>query len=428
MSLDLTTLRLLKRRDRYEKLARAVPKKALDTRTGIILDDFGRFFRENPDANLIDPDAFRIMFSMIHGKISDEDMAVYSQLFRQIHDEDVAPEIEAGLMKRLVSTATAYDIATLVEKYHAGEEVDLKSGVAALIDEYDRQVEKKIKNPQVLDPIEDLLAAEKNDTGLHWPLACLNRHIKPLVGGDFVVVAARPDKGKTTFVAHLATHMAAQVDALWPGERRSGLWFNNEGPGKRIVTRCFQSALNATMEELVFKSEAKTIRGEYAAALGGRGGTLRIFDIHDMWNHEVQDLIELHNPAFIIFDMVDNIKFGGDANNNGQRTDQLLEAMYQWARMMAVKYDCAIIATSQISADGDGVQFPTLPMLKDSKTGKQGAADVIITLGAVNDPMLDKSRYIGTTKNKKVRTGVKASPQQEVLFDSDRGRYVEFPK
>ena len=65
-------------------------------------------------------------------------------------------------------------------------------------------------------------------------------------------------------------------------------------------------------------------------------------------------------------------------------------------------------------------------MLKDSKTGKQGAADVIITIGAVNDPALARSRYIGTTKNKKARTGVAGSPMKEVMIDSDRGRYVEF--
>jgi replicative DNA helicase len=135
--------------------------------------------------------------------------------------------------------------------------------------------------------------------------------------------------------------------------------------------------------------------------------------------------MDLHPPALVVFDMIDNIKFGGEANNNGQRTDQLLEAMYQWARLQGVKYDCGVIANSQISADGDGIQYPTLPMLKDSKTGKQGAADVIITIGTVNDPMLANSRYIGTTKNKKVRTGVGASPMQEVIFDGARGRYKE---
>ena len=167
------------------------------------------------------------------------------------------------------------------------------------------------------------------------------------------------------------------------------------------------------------------MRQQYAAALGGRPGVLRVFDIHDMWNHEVEDIMKAHSPGVVLFDMVDNIKFGGETNNNGQRTDQLLEAMYQWARLMGVKHDCAVIATSQISADGDGASYPTLPQLKDSKTGKQGAADVIITLGALNDPVLENSRYIGTTKNKLVRTGKRGSPAQEVFFDSQRGRYKE---
>lgn len=427
MSLDLTTLRLLKHRPRYERLARSVPKRALDTRTQIILADFGRWFADFPEAQRIDHQAFSMFFKMIHPDLKDEALAVFDALFRSVCEEEVDPTLEAGIMKRLVETSTAYDIAVLLEKYNSGAEVDLRAGLTGYLDAYDQQVDRKIKNPQVLDPIEDLLKAEEFDEGLHWRLPCLNRHIKPLVAGDFVVVAARPDKGKTTFAASELTHMAAQVDALYPGERRSILWFNNEGPGRRIVTRCFQAALNATVEELVAKSAAGTIRTEYADALGGRGGTLRIFDIHGMWNHEVEDLMSLHKPAAVLFDMVDNIKFGGETANNGQRTDQLLESMYQWARMMGVKHDCAVMATSQISADGDGLQFPTLPMLKDSKTGKQGAADVIITLGTVNDPMLVNSRYVGTTKNKKVRTGVPASPQTEVLFNGDRGRYLETP-
>ena len=435
MSLDITTLRLLKVRDRYERLARAVPKRALDTRTQIILADFGRFFKDFPEAARVDHGAFNIFFKSIHPNLKDEDLAVYDALFKQVTEEDVPPDLEQGLMKRLVETATAYDIALLIEKFNNGDEIDLRQGLTGFLDAYDQQIDRKVKNPQVLDAIEDLLKAEENDIGLHWRLPSINRHIKPLVPGDFVVIAARPDKGKTTFCASELTYMASQVDTLWPGEKRSILWFNNEGPGKRIVTRCFQSALNATMEDLVklsntpadpeFAHYKTMVRQKYAQALGGRPGALRIFDIHDMWNHEVEDIMKLHKPAAVVFDMVDNIKFGGQAANNGQRTDQLLESMYQWARLMGVKHDCAVLANSQISADGDGLQYPTLPMLKDSKTGKQGAADVIITLGTVNDPMLVNSRYIGTTKNKKVRTGVPASPMTEVQFDGARGRYKE---
>lgn len=427
MSLDLTTLKLLKYRDRYERLAKAVPERAMDVRTRILLADFGRWFKENPEAQRIDAGAFSLWFKLIHPTMKAEDTSVYDALFKRVCDEDVDPKVEEGLRGRLEAASAAYDIADAITKFTNGDEIDLMYVVGEIKARFDDTCERKINNPQVLDPIEDLLKAEEDDKGLHWRLGCLNRHIKPLVAGDFVVVAARPDKGKTTFAASELTCMAAQVDALYPNERRSILWFNNEGPGRRIVTRCFQAALNATIEDLVTKSNAGTIRKEYADALGGRGGTLRIFDIHGMSNVEVEDLMRLHKPALVLFDMIDNINFVGMASNNGQRTDQLLEAMYQWGRMMGVKHDCAVMATSQISADGDGQQWPTLPMLKDSKTGKQGAADVIITIGTVNDEMLDKSRYIGTTKNKKVRTGVPASPRTEVLFDGDRGRYVEMP-
>jgi replicative DNA helicase len=433
MSLDITALRLLKYRDRYERLARAVPARALQPTTASLLADFGAFFREFDQAKRVEHGPFLTWFrGFRHPRMQDADFSAYEQIIAASMT-DVPPEVEAGLMERLVAAEAAANVTTLLEKWNQGDELDLYQELRNNLEKFEQQLARKVKTPQVLDPIEDLLKAEENDAGLHWRLRCLNEHIKPLRAGDFVIVAARPDKGKTTFCASELTHMAAQMDTVWPGENRSVLWFNNEGPGNRIVMRNFQAALNATVEDLVALSNQPSddpkyktkVREAYAEALGGRAGALRIFDIHDMWNHEVEDIMKQYRPGLVLFDMVDNIKFGGETNNNGQRTDQLLEAMYQWARLMGVKHDCAVLATSQISADGDGVSYPTLPQLKDSKTGKQGAADVIITIGALNDPVLEKSRYIGTTKNKKVRTGKRASPNAEVFFDSQRGRYKE---
>ena len=435
MSLDITSLKLLKYRERYERLGRSVPKQALQPLTATLLEDFGKFFKEFPDAQRIEQGPFLTWFKGYrHPTLNESELSVYSAIIGKSMD-DVDESMESGLMARLVASDTASKVTALLEKWNAGDEVDLYSALRGHVESFEQQVDRKVNNPQVLDPIEDLLKAEENDVGLHWPLACLNRHIKPLQSGDSVVVAMRPDAGKTTFCTQVVTHMAPQVDALFPGEHRSILWFNNEGPGRKIVMRAFQSALNATVEDLVKlsnqpaskgKEQYKTkVREDYATALGGRPGVLRIFDVHGMWNHEVEDLMRKYKPALVVFDMIDNIRFGEAMSNNGSRTDQILEAMYQWARMMGVKHDCATIATSQLSADADGVSFPTLPQLKDSKTGKQGACDVIITIGKLNDPVLENSRYIGTTKNKKVKTGQKSSPMQEVVFDGQRGRYVE---
>jgi replicative DNA helicase len=240
-------------------------------------------------------------------------------------------------------------------------------------------------------------------------------------------LAARPDKGKTTEMASELTFMAPQVDVVYPGEERVILWFNNEGPGRRIVQRNYQAALNCTISELIQLSETGVIKEEYLKACGGRD-VIKVMDVHDFWSHEIEDIIRQYKPAIIVFDMVDNIKFGGGLSNGGQRTDQILEAMYQWARLIGVKYDSVVLATSQVSADGDGLTFPTLSMLKDSKTGKQGAADFIITMGAVNDPQYEMSRWIGMTKNKLQREGAPKSCNQEVIFDPERARLLDPPE
>ena len=169
--------------------------------------------------------------------------------------------------------------------------------------------------------------------------------------------------------------------------------------------------------------KAGTIDAAYSSAMGGNPEAIKVYDVHGFWNHELEDLVRQVPPAVIIFDMVDNVSFGGAVSNNGQRTDQLLEAMYQWARIMAVKHDCVVLATSQISADGENLSYPTLSMLKDSKTGKQGAADFILTIGSQDT--MPNTRFLGLTKNKLSVEGGPKAPKIETHFDGLRGRFRE---
>lgn len=423
MSLDLTLLRLMKHRSKFDKLYSGLPQAGLEDTTTVFLADFKAYFKEFPDVKVINMTDFMLWFTQFkHSNFADERRAMFEAVSKRVV-EDIAPEIEEGLMGRLLSAEASFKYIDAVSKWNDGEDFDLLTRMQEITEEFEGGIDRKVKTPFVEDSIEDMLKEDENDTGLHWRLDCLNGSTRPIRGGDFLIVAGRPDKGKTTFLTSELSFMVPQIAKMY-GEERPVLWFNNEGPGKRIKMRYYQSLLGCTSHEMIEKLRAGTLKDELWAAAGGNPDRLlRILDVHDFWSHEVEQVLRVHPPGLMVFDMVDNIKFSGAVANAGSRTDQLLEEMYKWARNLAVKYDAPAIATSQVSADGDGLPYPTLPMLKDSKTGKQGAADVIITLGALNDPAMDGYRYIGTTKNKLHRAGGKKDPRTEVIFDMEIARY-----
>ena len=246
----------------------------------------------------------------------------------------------------------------------------------------------------------------------------LNKAYRNIQGGDATIVAARPGKGKTTFMCQQNLAMAADM-----AEGKTIVWLNNESRRQMIMSRQIQTALGKTSEELHVMMKAGTLKDAYIAAMGS-ANRVEIYDIHGKSHTFVEEILEtygLDGVGAIIFDMVDKIKMPMAA---GMREDQRLEELYTWSRELGVLYNCPTFPTSQISAEGAGLLFPADHLLKDSKTGKQGACDNILMLGSSADPMIVNTRGISMAKEKTKRAGADHL-QGEVLFNTDIGRYIE---
>lgn len=413
--IDVQLLRILKVRKDYKNLVGSIPETATEPQTKAILEDFGDYFDSFPDHNVIDFTVFIPRFKRRHPTLTPEQWAMYLGIIRQIQlDADAGTR--AGILTEMHELAFGARIARIASDFVEGElDTDLLTEITLASDRF--KLDSGIKSVDYIqDDIADLLAYEINDEGLRWRLDCLNRSMRGLRPGDFGIIAGRPDKGKTTFIADQITYFASQLP-----EARNVLWLNNEGKGQRIVPRLYQAALGLKVSEMIVLSNAKKLVPAYRSAIGGRLDKIRIFDIHNMHVGQVEMILENNNPGVVVFDMIDHIRGFGDM----PRTDLILEEMYKWARERAVKYDSINLATSQISNEGDGLQFPTLGMLKDSKTGKQGACDFQMMIGASNDPNLQHSRFIGLPKNKLRREGAPGDPKAEVMFKGDIARYEE---
>lgn len=418
-NLNMAVLRLLKTRKNYDRFKNMIPEGTVTKETTILLKRFGEYFAAVDGADEIQHEAFWPFLRSKYPKWKQKDADAWDAMTKPI-DKPNPKGYDERVIENLLATDLGNKALALIENYTGGGEVNLAEALRDAVDRFDSQLERKVKADVVELDWDAMIEEDELNEGFQWRLGALARHMRALRAGDFGVIAMRPDRGKTSLVASEVTFMAPQALELYPDEFRPVLWLNNEGPGTRIVSRARQATLGLSITEI------RDLGGLAAKALYaktmGRADMLQVVDIHGWSNYDVEELIRRKNPSLVIFDMIDNIHFSGVTINGGERTDQLLEAMYQWARSLAVRYSFVGLATSQVSAEGEGLQYPLQSQLKDSRTGKQGACDFIITGGF--DPNRPKSRFIGTTKNKLKREGEDPSPRAEVFFDEDRSRFV----
>lgn len=275
----------------------------------------------------------------------------------------------------------------------------------ALLDAYHAtsvRVAREVAGEADSDVLEALQSAKRS--GLNWPLESLNSIIGP-INKELVIVASRPDGGKTTFLAHTAQHMAQQLTG-----DQVVLWFNNEEAISRVKQRVVCSALEIDAEEI--SNDPISCHNKYNSIIQNR-----IIFIEDS-NHisKIERYITKYNPGLIVIDQLYKVRgnFGDKSEMEAERFRQLCE----WARGIG-KHVAPVIVTNQLDSSAENEKTPPMNSLYGSKTGAQGEADVILMIGRTySDP--DK-RYLSTPKNK--LTG--RVQFAETLLDKDSARFID---
>lgn len=413
--LDLTLLKVLRTHREFKRLAQFIPVQALEPSTKVLLDDFKLFF-DRYKCERIDAEVFLTWFNKVrHPRLSDDERAVYTHMLTRVLTEDVPEEVKASLLRDLNELRLIYGLNLAIKKWDAGELSNFGEVFDKLHDDFKTAVRSSSKEAWVQPNVEALMQDEFDMAGLPWPWYGVSRCVRPARPGDFGIVAARPDRGKTTALAQIVTHWAQHLPPA-----RNIVWLNNEGPGSRIYPRLWRAAIGTNLDGLKERQDAGQLLDEYSRIVG-RADRIRVMDIHGMNIAQVGALLDAHNPGVIVYDMLDNIRLV----ENESRQDLIVEAKFQWAREQSVKHDCVSLATKQISGDGEGELFPSMDKLKDSKTGAQGACDFIFMIGASNAAGMEYVRGFGFPKNKLRIDGSPANPKLEVIIKPEISRYVE---
>ena len=302
-------------------------------------------------------------------------------LLEDVYNQDVSnPEVIIGLLEEHRRRSLAGQVALMALDVESGKKTTAE--LLELFNNFEHQeVEADEITPVDMD-LDTLYASQVATPGLRWRNRWLNKALGSLRKGDFGFIFARPETGKTTFLASEITHMVSQTDG-------DVLWFNNEEQGNKVGIRVYQASLGLTTQEL-FRNKTKN-KQDYSELTGNR---IKILDFEDSSSkNRIESVLKQYNPALIIFDQIDKIRgFKGDRN------DLELKQIYQWAREISKTY-APVIAVSQASGEAEGKLFLTMDMVDGSKTAKQGEADWILGIGKEQDNT-SRTRYFNICKNK----------------------------
>ncbi len=308
-----------------------------------------------------------------------DDTEVYNVIFERIDKTVVSPEQVLEYLTEYKKKETATKIAQKALEVAEGKAKfdDIK----ALTDEIEIKVDQE-ESLFVTDSLDEIYRQNVAVPGYRWRLATLNRMLGSLRKGNFGVVAARPEVGKTTFLADQVTFMATQQES-------PVLWINNEQAGPEVKSRCYQAYFGISTGEL-YKNRRRYDE-EFRESLGGR---ILLHDNANAGRKDVSALCKSYKPGLIIFDQIDKIK-GFEAD----RHDLLLKAIYQWARELAKEYG-PVIGVCQAGGTAEGKKWLDMNDIDSSHTAKQGEADWILGIGAVKDESFQSERYFHLMKNK----------------------------
>jgi KaiC/GvpD/RAD55 family RecA-like ATPase len=317
-------------------------------------------------------------------KYPDADKGVYNDLLERLRSlqmgEDVGSHVLAEIKRGkalLKLSETAYKV-----KQGLAQPEDLQN----LWKNYDLQNTPTggilLPFERVSTSLEDLADKLNKDQGMRWRLDCLNKSLGSLRDGDFGFIFARPETGKTTF-------LASETSGMLRGCTRPFIWFNNEEQGYKVMFRVYQAYFGITLEAVL--ANKRRWEEQFRKETQDR---FWLFDEAKIHRRDVEAVVKELNPALVIYDQLPKI-----TGFNADRKDLELGAIFQWARELS-KGSHAAIGVSQADGTAEGVRYLTMEHVANVKTAVQAEADWMLGIGKIHDPGAEYVRYLNISKNK----------------------------
>jgi KaiC/GvpD/RAD55 family RecA-like ATPase len=345
-----------------------------------------------------------------NAKYPDANAEVYNGLFNDINAAEIGDAVGKRILEEIKQRESLLKLSELSFAATQGR-AKIEDVLSAAASIQGTSTSPIAEEAFVTTDLEEIVNGTIATNGIRWRLNCLNASLGSLRKGDFGFTFARPETGKTTFVADLAANAFDQVsDPV--------VWFNNEEVGSKVMLRVYQSYFGVDLQTLMGK--AAYFKAEFQKRVGRK---FLLLDNATIDKSTIEKVLAREKPSLIIYDQIDKIKgFKAD------RDDLVYGAIYQWARELAKTY-APSIGVCQADGTAEGQKWLTMANVANAKTSKQAEADWILGIGKTHNQAEEYVRYLNISKNK-LTGDVDSDPAQrhghfEVIIQPTIARYKD---
>lgn len=387
--LETALLKTMSDRQNFTSYVNSVDHNRVLPATKLLLKDYKRYFKLYPEHESVDFGQFQTQFTQNwHNKDLDQlDIEYYRDYVFPAIAKAHGSDLEHCLLG-LMHKQTAEELS---------EVANTKFDITVLRDILTKYEEKEQliflendKDAITADNV-DLEVLDKNQ-GIPFFLPTLQQELGGIIQGQFVVVSADSNTGKSAFVISQAVH------AFQHGLAGPILYFNSEGtPGDiyaRFWSNLYRDSIIAGTEEIV--RQRNDVREQFKQSYDTN--KLVVFQIYGKNIAYIRSKLKKYKPSLVIIDMLDTLADVEDPIT--------LKKLYDNIRGLSLEY-CAIIGTTQSGNteyfNKDTGKFVTKRFLTDKDVlgckAKSASAETMLAIGKdANNPLL---RFITTPKTKR---------------------------
>lgn len=367
-------------RDAFDSVKEYIHSDTMTPAGSVIIKTISEYYDRDKEATRCDPD---IVKEILGGRVTSG--AMRDQVFDTIDDIARQEVSITNVVAQVIEKKRADVGQELVQHILTGKPTHV---ISAKLEEYQSLINSEELDTSTADEVvaPDLASLIHNNLSQDKLVPIAPRSLNDRLGGGVnrgrvIFAAARPEVGKTALCVN------ASAGAAYKGF--PVLYYCNEEPIVDVILRHVANLSGMTTDQI----KASPEKAQELAESRGLGNIIFVYaDRNTPW--EIKALARKHKPALIIVDQVRNLNMKVDGMT------ELLERAGKALRDIAASCDCVILGITQA---GDSAQDKAILSMSDidsSKTGFQGACDVLLLMGMSPQLESQNRRCLTLAKNK----------------------------